>query len=82
MIVLSNVSKCYSTQAGEVKALHNVSLSLPERGLVFFVGRSGSGKTTLLDLLGGLSEPTEGSISFGEKPPTCGYVFQDIGLFP
>ena len=35
MIVLSNVSKCYSTQAGEVKALHNVSLSLPERGLVF-----------------------------------------------
>lgn len=82
MIVLSNVSKCYSTQAGEVKALHNVSLSLPERGLVFFVGRSGSGKTTLLDLLGGLSEPTEGSISFGEKPPACGYVFQDIGLFP
>ena len=82
MIVLSHVSKCYSTQAGEVKALQNVSLSLPERGLVFFVGRSGSGKTTLLDLLGGLSEPTEGSISFGEKPPTCGYVFQDIGLFP
>ena len=82
MIVLSNVSKCYVTQAGEVKALQNVSLSLPERGLVFFVGRSGSGKTTLLDLLGGLSEPTEGSISFGEKPPTCGYVFQDIGLFP
>ena len=82
MIVLSNVSKCYSTQAGEVKALQNVSLSLPERGLVFFVGRSGSGKTTLLDLLGGLSEPTEGSISFGEKPPACGYVFQDIGLFP
>ena len=49
MIVLSNVSKCYVTQAGEVKALQNVSLSLPERGLVFFVGRSGSGKTTLLN---------------------------------
>ena len=82
MIVLSDVSKSYFTKAGEVKALQNVSLTLPERGLVFLVGRSGSGKTTLLDLLGGLSEPTEGSISFGEKRPVCGYVFQDIGLYP
>lgn len=82
MITLKNVSKTYYTKAEEIYALKNVSLELPSRGLVFLVGRSGSGKTTLLNLLGGLDSPTSGEIVRADGGEDCGFVFQDIGLFP
>ena len=81
MIELNNVCKVYHTAAGDVTALKGVTLTLPDSGLVFLVGKSGSGKTTLLNLLGGLDVPTSGTIAYGEDRK-CGYVFQDIGLFP
>ena len=47
MIELNNVCKVYHTAAGDVTALKGVTLTLPDSGLVFLVGKSGSGKTTL-----------------------------------
>ena len=41
-------------KGGEVKALDDVSLKFPEKGLVFILGKSGSGKSTLLNVMGGL----------------------------
>ncbi len=82
MITLKNVCKTYFTKAEEVHALKDVSLELPSRGLVFLVGKSGSGKTTLLNLLGGLDKPTSGEILREDGAENCGFVFQDIGLFP
>lgn len=88
MIELVGVSKHYITASRRVMALSNVSLQLPARGMVCFLGQSGSGKSTLLDVIGGVSEPTEGSILWDGKAEqsqfrdAIGYLFQDAGLFP
>ena len=41
-----------------VKALDDVSVSFPDRGMVFILGKSGSSKSTLLNVLGGLYRAT------------------------
>ena len=43
-------------------ALRNVSLTIPRRASVGFVGPSGAGKTTIVDVLLGLLEPTGGRV--------------------
>ena len=84
--------------AGEsaVRALDGVDLSiLPEDSLAL-LGRSGSGKTTLLHVLGGLVEPTGGSVEWRGRPLArldstardglrargIAYVFQGSNLLP
>lgn len=57
-IVFENVSKFY----GEVLGVNRVNLSLPP-GVTSLVGPNGSGKTTLMNLMTGLVQPTQGSIS-------------------
>ncbi len=55
MLEVRNVSKTYRAKSGvSVRALDRVSLTFPERGMVFLLGKSGSGKSTLLNVLGGL----------------------------
>lgn len=74
----------------------DVDLTLPDRGLTAVFGRSGSGKTTLINILSGLMDPDEGTISVNGqilydserriKVPVyerrIGYVFQEARLFP
>ena len=62
--------------------LQDVSLQVREHEFVCIVGASGCGKTTLLRLLGGLLQPTQGSVTFRDKPVTepdraLAIVFQD-----
>ena len=55
MIEIRNITKIYHSKTGtSVKALDNVSVTFPERGMVFILGKSGSGKSTLLNVIGGL----------------------------
>ncbi|MFL5319321.1 MAG: ABC transporter ATP-binding protein [Myxococcaceae bacterium] len=49
-----------SVHYGQVHALNDVTLSLPEGSRVTLLGRAGAGKTTLLKVLAGLILPTEG----------------------
>lgn len=68
MLELKSVSKIYKTHSScTVKALSEVSLTFPEKGMVFLVGKSGSGKSTLLNILGGLDCPSEGEVYFEGK---------------
>lgn len=63
MLEIKNLTKIYKTKGGvETRALDDVSLSFPERGMVFLLGKSGSGKSTLLNVCGGLDAPTSGEI--------------------
>lgn len=64
-IVVSNVSFKYSPSDRAV--LDNVSLTIPARKTVAFVGSSGSGKSTLVDVILGMLIPTEGSVSCGNN---------------
>jgi len=59
---IDNISKVYSTAAGKVIALRNVSFSVPEGQFVSIVGPSGSGKSTLLNMIGALDKPTRGKV--------------------
>lgn len=55
MLEIRHVTKTYHSKTGEtVKALDDVSISFPESGMVFILGKSGSGKSTLLNAIGGL----------------------------
>lgn len=63
MLETRNLTKVYKPKKGvPVKALDNVSIRFPEKGMVFLLGKSGSGKSTLLNLLGGLDRYNGGEI--------------------
>ena len=63
MLEVLHLSKIYKTKGGaDVKALDDVSLRFPEKGMVFLLGKSGSGKSTLLNVCGGLDDPSSGEI--------------------
>lgn len=90
------ISRTFASPAGEIHAVRDVSLDLFPGELVVLRGRSGSGKTTLLNLLGGIDEPTTGSVSMGGtrldaldaagrlhlRTRGVGYVLQSFGLIP
>ncbi len=63
VIETSDLSRRYLTRGGDVWAVRGVSLTVSEGQFVALVGASGSGKSTLLGLIGGLDEPTSGSVS-------------------
>ena len=75
---------------GAVVAVDRVDLSVAAGSLFFLLGPSGCGKTTLLRMLAGFSEPTAGTIRFGDRDVThvsankrnCGMVFQSYALWP
>jgi ABC-2 type transport system ATP-binding protein len=70
-------------------ALRDCTLAIPAGSVVALVGHNGAGKTTLLNLLVGLIEPTEGSVSvLGSEPAgspaaldAVGYVAQEAPLY-
>ena len=63
MIELRNISKTYKSKKGvSTKALDDVSIKLPDTGLIFIVGKSGSGKSTLLNLISGLDKEDSSEI--------------------
>jgi iron complex transport system ATP-binding protein len=53
---------------GETPILQRVHLSVAPGELVALMGRNGAGKSSLLDLIAGLRRPTDGAISFDDRP--------------
>jgi len=63
LIEARNLMKVYKPKKGvPVHALNDVSVKLPDKGMVFILGKSGSGKSTLLNVLGGLDSVDTGEI--------------------
>lgn len=62
LIELKNVSKTYSTAAGEFPALRNINLNVQAGEFLGVVGKSGAGKSTLLNMINGVDELTEGEV--------------------
>jgi len=61
-IEVTNVRKVYRRDRFEVPVLDGLTLSVDEGEFIALMGPSGSGKTTLLNLIGGIDQPTSGSI--------------------
>mgnify|MGYP006073256407 CR=1 FL=1 len=58
----SGLSKHYIQGEDEIAVISDISLDIRSGARVAIVGASGSGKTTLLNLLGGLDDPSDGSV--------------------
>ena len=91
MIRITNLNKYYyKGMSNENHVINDISIELPESGLVAIFGKSGCGKTTLLNLIGGLDKPNSGEILInGEKESVnndklrngdIGYIFQNYNL--
>ena len=94
LVKTSNLKKYYRTGEICIKALDHVNLSVEEGEFIAVVGPSGCGKTTLLNMLGGLDNPTEGTVRIHGKDITkmkseeltvyrrkhIGFVFQNYNL--
>ena len=67
LLEVKNISKTYGSGETAVKALKNVSFSVPKGEYVAIVGESGSGKSTLLNMIGALDTPTSGKVLIDGK---------------
>lgn len=96
LIEVEGLTRTYASSAGEVHALRDVSFQVESGQLVALVGRSGSGKTTLLNCIGGLDQPTSGTVTINGSVVTdmnedqrtrlrrdeLAFIFQTFGLVP
>ena len=93
-IELEHITKRYPNrnkkQGGEVTAVDDFHLTIPDGKLIGLLGPSGCGKSTTLNMICGLEAPTEGKIWFGDQDVTklspevrgVGMVFQSYALYP
>jgi len=96
MISLQHINKTYETPAGKFSALRDVSLEIGAGQFVGLIGKSGSGKSTLLNVVGGIDQPSSGSVAVNGttihdlrqsklaewRGRNVGFVFQFFQLLP
>ena len=90
----ASLKKYYGKEPNITKALDDVSIEIAQGEFVSIIGTSGSGKSTLLNMLGGLDNPTSGSVVIRGKEigkmndeqlsvfrrRNIGFIFQDYNL--
>jgi len=62
IIELRNVTKVYSTEAGDFNALHGINLQVKKGEFLGVIGKSGAGKSTLLNMITGVDHLTSGEV--------------------
>ena len=67
MIEIRNLTKNFTTDAGEVNALKNISLTVGDGEIFGIIGMSGAGKSTLVRCINMLERPTEGQVLIDGK---------------
>ncbi|MBQ9112184.1 MAG: ABC transporter ATP-binding protein/permease [Clostridia bacterium] len=91
MIGIRSLNKYFNKgKQNEIHVINDVSLELPDRGMVAIFGKSGCGKTTLLNVIGGLDSFGSGSLTIEGKDirsdtdrirnKYIGYIFQNYNL--
>ena len=75
LLTANSISKSF----GDLDVFSGVSLSIPQKARIGFVGENGSGKTTLLKILVGIDDCDTGTVS-RSKDLTIGYLPQQIEI--
>ena len=95
-IEVKNLCRAFVNGKQTTEVLKNINLTVEQGEFVSIMGPSGSGKSTLLYLLGGLDQPTSGSVRIngidlstlsdkklcGMRNEEIGFVFQFYNLVP
>ena len=87
LLTIRDLTKTWRNNGRTVDALRDISLDVEEGQFVMIAGPSGCGKSTLLSIVGGLEEPTAGSVTIDGHAVTSpgrdrGLLFQEPALFP
>ncbi len=96
IIQLNQVSRHFTKGRQKVEVLNDLDLEIEEGDFLALMGPSGSGKTTLLNLIGGLDQPTAGSVEVAGRQlvglssrklaqwrsRNIGFIFQFYNLLP
>lgn len=96
LLDVNHICKTYGSGEAAVRALKDVSFSVPKGEYVAIVGESGSGKSTLLNMIGALDTPTSGKVAIGGREifamddrkltvfrrRNIGFIFQAFNLIP
>ncbi len=96
ILMTENLKKYYGQGDTAVHALDGIDFTVEKGEFVSIVGTSGSGKSTLLHMLGGLDQPTSGTVIVDGKGLSklkeeeltifrrrkIGFVFQSYNLVP
>ena len=67
VLEVKELTKIYGSGENAVTALDHVSFQVSKGEFVAIIGASGSGKSTLMNLIGGIDNPTSGSVSIDGK---------------
>ena len=90
------IRKSYQTGAVETEVLKGINFQVLQGEFIVVLGQSGSGKTTLLNIIGGMTQPSNGELYYREQPlhrandagltlyrrNEVGFVFQHYNLMP
>jgi putative ABC transport system ATP-binding protein len=96
LVSVRNVHKFFKRGSERVDVLQGANVEVPQGDFLALMGPSGSGKTTLLNLIGGLDQPSSGSVEIGGvaieklsggalskwRARNIGFVFQLYNLLP
>jgi lipoprotein-releasing system ATP-binding protein len=96
MIQIEHLKKSYSSGAGPLRVLDDISLSIQPGEVISIMGPSGAGKSTLLNIIGCLDSVDSGAVKLngkdvsrfsvedlsGFRNKTIGLVFQMHNLLP
>ena len=96
LVSLRNVTKTFGKEENQVQVLRGVNLDIREGEFLVILGESGCGKSTMLNIIGGMDQPTSGSVIFDDKDyakaceeeltlyrrNSVGFIFQAYNLMP
>ena len=96
LVSLRNITKTFGKDENQVQVLKGVNLDIREGEFLVILGESGCGKSTMLNIIGGMDQPTSGSVIFEDKDyakadeeeltlyrrNSVGFIFQAYNLMP
>jgi NitT/TauT family transport system ATP-binding protein len=87
ILVVDDIVKRFATPEGPLVAVDHVSLQVRLGEFIAVIGPSGCGKSTLFNIVGGLVDDYQGTVSVAGTRmrgphPAVGMVFQDESTFP